>query len=77
MRGSTGMLRGLVPLTIAAHEAVGARLCNDAVLLNMLGTVPMRLGAQWRAFRKIGRHHQYVLTFVKGDPRKATAALAT
>ncbi|MEU2514324.1 class I SAM-dependent methyltransferase [Streptomyces syringium] len=77
VRGSTGMLRGLVPLTIAAHETAGARLYNDAVLLNTLGTVPMRLGAQWRASRKIGRHHQYVLTFVKGDARKATAALTS
>ncbi|MEH6373638.1 class I SAM-dependent methyltransferase [Streptomyces sp. KLMMK] len=75
VRGSTGHLRGLIPLTIAAHEAAGARLYNDAILVNTLGTVPMRLGAQWRASRQHGRHHQYVLTFVKGDPRKATAAL--
>ncbi|KQV12514.1 MULTISPECIES: class I SAM-dependent methyltransferase [unclassified Kitasatospora] len=34
VRGSTGRLRGLAPLTIAAHEAAGARLYNDAILLN-------------------------------------------
>jgi hypothetical protein len=76
VRSSTGMIRGLVPLTVAAHEAAGARLYNDAVLMNTLGSVPMRLGNQWRASRKMGRHHQYVLTFVKGDPKKATRALA-
>ncbi|WP_367129945.1 MULTISPECIES: hypothetical protein [Streptomyces] len=62
-------------LALIDPAAVGARLYNDAILVNTLGTVPMRLGAQWRASRKMGRHHQYVLTFVKGDPRKATAAL--
>ncbi|MEW2580140.1 class I SAM-dependent methyltransferase [Streptomyces syringium] len=76
VRNSTGYLRGLVQLTIAAQEAAGARLYNDAILVNPLGTTPMRLGAQWSASRKMGRHHQYVLTFVKGDPRKATAALS-
>ncbi|MFI1799427.1 class I SAM-dependent methyltransferase [Streptomyces sp. NPDC020379] len=75
VRNSTGVLRGLVPLTIAAHEAAGARFYNDAILVNSLGSMPLRLGAQWRASRKHGRHHQYVLTFVKGDPRKAAAAL--
>lgn len=76
IRNSTGILRGLVQLTIDAHEAAGARPYNDAVLMNTLGSVPMRLGAQWRASRKMGRHHQYVLTFVKGDPKGATRALA-
>ncbi|PJN40737.1 chromosome partitioning protein ParB [Streptomyces sp. CB02959] len=73
VRNSLGMIRGLIPLTISAHEAAGASLYNDAVLMNTLGTVPLRIGNQWRASRKIGRHHQYVLTFVKGDPKSATA----
>jgi hypothetical protein len=75
VRNSAGALRNLVPLTIAAHEDAGARHYNDAVLMNTLGTVPMRLGNQWRASRKMGRHHQYVLTFIKGDPKRATARL--
>ncbi|WP_370420362.1 class I SAM-dependent methyltransferase [Streptomyces sp. QH1-20] len=76
VRNSTGALRNLISLTIAAHEDAGARHYNDAVLMNTLGTVPLRLGQQWRASRKMGRHHQYVLTFVKGDPKRATAHLA-
>jgi 16S rRNA G966 N2-methylase RsmD len=74
VRDYRGMIRGLAPLTIAAHEAAGARLYNDAVLMTALGTVAMRVGNQWRASRKMGRHHQYVLTFVKGDPKEATRA---
>ncbi|WP_425829327.1 class I SAM-dependent methyltransferase [Streptomyces fractus] len=75
VRNTAGAIRGLIPLTIAAHEAAGAKLYNDAVLMNTLGTVPLRLDNQWRASRKMGRHHQYVLTFVKGDPKRATARI--
>lgn len=72
VRDFDGILRGLVPLTIDAHRAAGAKLYNDAVLLNVIGSAAMRLRAQWNAGRKMGRHHQYVLTFVKGDPKAAT-----
>jgi 16S rRNA G966 N2-methylase RsmD len=72
LRDRKGNIRGLVPLTIAAHEAAGMHLYNDQILQNVLGTVPLRVGNQWRASRKMGRHHQYVLTFVKGDAKKAT-----
>ncbi|MFK0294489.1 class I SAM-dependent methyltransferase [Streptomyces sp. NPDC090442] len=77
VRASTGMLRGLIPLTIAAHEDAGARFYNDGILLNQIGTTAMRLQNQWRPSRKVGRHHQYVLTFVKGNPKRATAKLPT
>ncbi|MFG2183085.1 class I SAM-dependent methyltransferase [Streptomyces abikoensis] len=75
VRDTKGLMRGLVPLTIAAHEDAGARFYNDGILLNVIGTTAMRLGNQWRPSRKVGRHHQYVLTFVKGDPKRATAKL--
>ncbi|MFE0189305.1 class I SAM-dependent methyltransferase [Streptomyces sp. NPDC058989] len=75
VRNSAGHVRGLIPLTIAAHEQAGAHLYNDAILLNRIGTAAMRLPQQWRASRKAGRIHQYVLTFVKGDPRQAARAL--
>lgn len=76
VRDGAGMLRGLVPLTIEAHEQVGARFYNDAVVLNVIGTAAARLPGQWRATRKFGCHHQYALTFVKGDPRAATRVIA-
>ncbi len=75
IRDSAGMIRDLAALTTAAHERAGARLYNDAILLNTIGTTAMRLPPQWKASRKMGRIHQYVLTFVKGDPRKATRAI--
>ena len=32
----------------------------------------IRVGRQFEAGRKLGKTHQNVLVFVKGDPRKAT-----
>ncbi|MFJ4796934.1 class I SAM-dependent methyltransferase [Kitasatospora purpeofusca] len=76
VRDRAGMIRGLVQHTIAAHERAGARLYNDGILMNTIGTMAMRLPAQWNRSRKFGRIHQYVLTFVKGDPRRAAEAVA-
>ncbi|MFJ4701967.1 class I SAM-dependent methyltransferase [Streptomyces sp. NPDC088768] len=75
VRSPAGFLRGLVPLTVEAHEAANARFYNDCIMLTPLGTAPLRLGQQWRPSRKAGRVHQYALTFVKGDPKRATAKL--
>lgn len=75
VRNYKGMVRGLLELTVDAHRAAGAPLYNDAVLATPLASAPRRLPNQWRASRKMGRVHQYVLTFVKGDPKKATQAI--
>lgn len=75
IRNYKGLVRGLVELTNDAHRAAGAHLYNDAVLAVPLASAPRRLPNQWRATRKMGRVHQYVLTFIKGDARKATQAI--
>jgi hypothetical protein len=36
--------------------------------------LPIRAGKQFVASRKLGRTHQSVLVFLKGDPRRATEA---
>ena len=36
--------------------------------------MPIRVGKQFSSGRKLGKTHQNVLVFVKGDPRKATTA---
>ena len=35
----------------------------------------MRAGKQFEASRKLGKSHQNVIVFVKGDPKAATAAI--
>lgn len=39
------------------------------------GSLPIRAGKQFTASRKLGKTHQNVLTFVKGDPKRATERL--
>lgn len=71
-RDRKGYLRDLSGITIRAMEDAGARYYNDQILVTPAGSLPIRTRKQFESSRKIGRRHQYVLTFVKGDPRKAT-----
>lgn len=70
-----GYYRGFVRDTIAAFEDAGARFYNEAVIINAIGSLPLRVQKQFNATRKLGRTHQYLLVFVKGDPRKAAEAI--
>lgn len=71
----TGMCRGLVPTTTHFFQEAGLKLYNDAVLLNAVGSLSIRVGKQFRASRKLGRTHQNVLIFVKGSPERAIQAI--
>lgn len=73
-RGKDGMLHDLGGLTTRAFTAAGARLYNDAVIIDPVGTAAVR-SRQFAASRKLVRVHQQLLIFVKGDPKKATAAI--
>ncbi|MNO07273.1 hypothetical protein D3C81_2294000 [compost metagenome] len=39
-----------------------------------MGSAPIRAGKQFEASRKLGKVHQNVLVFVKGDWKRAVAA---
>ncbi len=67
----TGMYRGFVADTIKAFQAVGLQLYNDAVLITAIGSLPIRVGAQFEGSRKLGKTHQNVLVFAKGNPKEA------
>lgn len=71
-RDDDGQLYGLVPATIAAAHAAGLAYWNEAVLITMVGSLPLRINAAFTGSRKMGRTHQSVLVFVKGDARRAT-----
>lgn len=72
VRDRRGYYRNFVSDTIAAFQDCGARLYNEAVLINSVGTLAMRVTKQFDASRKMGKQHQNVLVFVKGDPKRAT-----
>lgn len=73
-RDKKGYYRNFVSDTIAAFESAGARLYNEAILVTAAGSLPIRAGKQFEASRKLGKTHQNVLVFCKGDPKKATLA---
>lgn len=71
----TGLYRDLVGETVSAMSQAGLGYYNEAVLVTVVGSASMRVTKQFNAGRKLCKTHQNVLTFVKGDWRKATAAL--
>lgn len=73
-RAPGGPYLGLVPDTIAAFRAAGLEYYNHAILVNSAGSLPLRVRKQFHASRKLGNTHQTVLIFVKGCPKRATAA---
>lgn len=53
----------------------GAGYYNEAVLVTPAGSLPIRAGRQFEASRKLGKTHQNVLVYCKGDPRLAAGRL--
>lgn len=74
-RDKKGNLRDLVGITVRAMEEAGAHYYNDIILVTPAGSLPIRAGRQFQATRKIGKMHQYVLIFVKGDGKAAGSRL--
>jgi DNA modification methylase len=74
-RDDEGNYYGLPWLTVQIMQRIGLKLYNEAVLVTMVGSVPSRCGKAFEASRKLGKTHQNVLVFVKGDARAATEAI--
>jgi DNA modification methylase len=74
VRDDDGGYVNLPGRTVEAFEAAHARFYNDAILVTAVGSLPIRAGRQFTASRKLGRTHQSVMVFCKGDPRRATEA---
>lgn len=77
VRDKKGIYYNFVSDTIAAFQDAGAKLYNEAILVTAVGSLPIRVGKQFSSGRKLGKTHQNVLVFVKGDPRKATQDCGT
>lgn len=73
-RGGGGFYRQFPWYTIQAFDDVGVKLYNEAVLLTAVGSLPIRAGKQFAVSRKLGKTHQNILVFCKGDPKVAAAA---
>lgn len=73
-RGKDGYLRRFPDHTNQAFEDAGARLYNDCVLVTPTGSLPVRTGRQFAGGRKLGRTHQIVQIYCKGDWKRASEA---
>ena len=74
IRSPDGAYRNLPAWTTLAFEEAGLRLWNEAVLVTAVGSLPIRAARPFVANRKLGKTHQNVLVYLKGDARKAVAA---
>lgn len=74
-RDKQGFMRDLCGLTIRAMESAGARYYNEIIYLQTYGSTPIRAGGMFKKSRKVGKVHQNVLIFCKGNPAKAAERL--
>ncbi len=75
IRDSKGNYRGFVADTERAFVDCGMPLYNEAILVTSVGSLPIRVGRQFESGRKLGKTHQNVLVFIKGDAKRATEAI--
>jgi hypothetical protein len=74
VRDRAGAYRGLVPDTVRAFRDAGCAYHGEAILITPVGSVPIRAPRAFVASRSLGKIHQQVLVFVKGDAKRAAAA---
>ncbi len=75
VRDKRGNYRGFPAETIRAFKDAGLELYNEAALVTAVGTLALRAHGNFKT-RKLGKSHQNVLVFVKGDPAAAAKATA-
>lgn len=68
-----GAYYGFVPDTIKAFEEAGLRYYDEVILVTQIAAKALTAAEGFVKSRKIGKIHQNVLVFVKGDPAKAAA----
>lgn len=66
---ATGCYIGLVPKIIGIMERAGFLYYNEMILQTPVGNLMMRAGRYMNQNRKIGKQHQNVLIFYKGNPK--------
>jgi len=70
VRDKKGFYYNFVSDTIQAFKDAGMELYNEMILVNVVGSLAIRVRRQFNNGRKIGKMHQNVLVFYKGDPKK-------
>jgi hypothetical protein len=73
VRDKKGFYQNFVSDTIKAFIDCGVILYNEMILVNAVGSLAIRAGRQFSAGRKVGKQHQNVLVFYKGNPKNIKA----
>lgn len=77
VRDNKGAYIDFVGDTVQAFRDAGLAYYNEAILITAVGSLPIRAGKQFSSSRKLGKTHQNVLVFVKGDGKRAATACGT
>lgn len=70
VRDKKGFYYNFVSDTIQAFKDAEMELYNEIILVNTVGSLAIRVRRQFNGGRKVGKMHQNVLVFNKGDPKK-------
>ena len=74
VRDKKGNYINFVGDTVKAFLDAGLSYYNEAILLTCVGSLSIRAGKAFSSGRKLGKTHQNILVFVKGDGKKAATA---
>ena len=66
----TGGYVGFVNFTKACLRQAGLKEWNEVILLNVIGSASMRASNSFNATRKLGKIHQNVIIYYKGDQKE-------
>ena len=70
IRDPGGRYRNFVGETVRAFLDAGMSLYNEAILVSPTGSVAVRIPRAFGPYRKLGKVHQNVLVFYKGDVKR-------
>ena len=71
VRDKNGIYHNFISDTIKYFTEAEMSYYNEMILINNFGSLPIRCGKPFEKSRKIGKTHQNILVFVKGDPKTA------
>ena len=69
-RDKQGFYHDFVGDTVRCFAKAGMGFYNEAILVTAIGSLPVRVTRQFQSGRKLGKTHQNVLVFFKGDPSR-------
>lgn len=70
IRDKKGAYRNFVGDTVRCFQNAGLHYYNEVILVNTCGSLPVRIKSYFNSGRKIGKRHQNILIFYKGDIKK-------